>query len=181
MIWLLKYWKAFAVGFVLVGTFSTGWHIRARIAIGDIAELTVAHDRTLQEINTVNQNLAATMVDQARTREQRNVEAMAALDLKHTEELNNAKRETDIALAAVRAGELRLRNRFTCSSGSAAADRTTEAGTGTGLGDDTRQAGLQITDAEFLVRFADEADAVVRQLTACQAIVVSDRNASEGQ
>lgn len=38
-------------------------------------------------------------------------------------------------------------------------------------GDATSYGGLQVEDEQFLVRFADEADDVVDQLTACQAAV----------
>ena len=67
--------------------------------------------------------------------------------------------EVDRLLADARAGAVRLRQRFTCPA-SAAVPST--AGTA-GAADDGAPRGLSAADAEFLVRFAAQCDAVVAE------------------
>lgn len=82
-----------------------------------------------------------------------------------TEETRIA-READTArtIAGLRAGTVKLRPRFQCPR----VDRPAAPAAGS---DDAAEGGLQIEDAEFLVREADRADGIVQQLTACQAVV----------
>lgn len=83
-------------------------------------------------------------------------------------------RRTDAVIADLRNRNLRLSIGATCaSSGNAAA--TTAASTGSS--DGATRAELSDTAAEFLIGEANRADAVVAQLTACQAVVASDRTA----
>jgi prophage endopeptidase len=161
---------------VLWGAYNFGANHERREADLEIAALNDAHTKTLTELDRTNRTALQAATDEARAIEQRYVASMAALDLKYTQEITDAKTQAERDIAAVRAGELRLRNRFTCAADPAAPGSGAAAvAAGAGGGDGTRQAGLQVEDAEFLVRLADAADAVVRQLTACQAIVATDR------
>jgi prophage endopeptidase len=161
---------------VLWGAFNFGASHERRKADLEIAALQEAHTLLLTEIDRANRTALQAATEQARATERRLTTEMAALDAKYTQEITDAKTQAERDIAAVRAGELRLRNRFTCAADTASPSRGAgTAAAGTSLGDDTRQAGLQIADAEFLVRLADESDTVVRQLTACQAIVAADR------
>lgn len=67
----------------------------------------------------------------------------------------------DDVLAAIASGDARLRGRFKCPSVPAAPGATSGSDGGEG-------GGLLDKDAEFLVRFASEADLVAEQLKACQ-------------
>lgn len=75
-----------------------------------------------------------------------------------------AIQKRDAIIADLRSGNLRLRDKFRCPTVS------TPAGS-SGGSNDSETAGLQNEDAEFLVREADRADAVVRQLTLAQDII----------
>lgn len=172
---LKKYWKVGLAVFVFAGVWFGGYSFRARLADADIAELNAAHAATLDTLDRTNRDALQAATDNARAIEQRYTAQMAALDLKHTQELQNAQDRTEADIAAVRAGELRLRNRFTCDNTASPGGGVPPAGAGSGLGDATRGTGLQPADGEFLIRLAGRADAVVLQLRACQAIVAGDR------
>lgn len=107
----------------------------------------------------------------ARQAERDSAQAMAAIDNAYQQGQADAKAESDRVIADLRAGNVRLRKRFTCP----AASDLPAAGTSTGSSDAAQTGGLQRDDAEFLVREAERADEVVRQLQACQAIVRKDR------
>lgn len=94
---------------------------------------------------------------------------IAEIDAKHYQELLDAKTETDRTIAAIRAGERRLRERFTCPA-------APPADAGAGVDPPSEARGLQPEDAAFLIGLAGEADAVVVQLSACQAILAEDRS-----
>lgn len=101
--------------------------------------------------------------------EQEQVAEFAAIVDSLRKENHHAKQNADRLVADLRAGTVRVRDRFTCprpmpaAAGSPA--RSDEAG----------QAGLLAADAEFLVRLASEADAAANQLTACQDILRAER------
>lgn len=107
----------------------------------------------------------------ARQAERDSAQAMATIDNAYQQGKADAKAEYDRVIADLRAGNVRLRERFKCP----AANDLPGAGTSTGGSDAAEARGLQRDDAEFLIREAERADAVVRQLQACQAIVNKDR------
>lgn len=92
----------------------------------------------------------------------------AAAAAKFNQENADALAERDAVIAGLRAGTVRLRERFKCPPASL-------PGTSPGAGgsDGASGGGLLDEDAEFLVRFAGEADTAARRLTACQAILRS--------
>jgi hypothetical protein len=152
----------------------SGWGIRGKFADVEIAMLKAEHREVLVDLDRQHREKLQTMTDEVRATERAHVDAMAALDARYNQEMTDAKRETETLAAAVRAGELRLRNRFTCPSTSASAG-VPAAGTGSSVNPATASGGLRNEDAELLIRLAAEADDVVRQLTACQAIITADR------
>lgn len=83
---------------------------------------------------------------------------------------SDGKAQVDGLVAGVRDGTVRVLPRFTCPAIPAAAARA-----GAGGSDASSPRGLSAADAEFLVRFAGDADDVARQLAACQAVVAADR------
>lgn len=129
------------------------------------------------EVAALREDLAQRVAQagaKAREIEQRAAQDVASIEAKHHAEIEAAR--TDLARldADLRAGTVRLRDRFTCATAGASGGAP-EAATSTGQRHAATQGGLSREDAEFLVRFAGEADAVTRQLAACQAIVRSDR------
>ncbi len=110
--------------------------------------------------------------DKARQAERAAVEEQARIAEQLIAERNQAYEERDRVIDDLRAGNRRLQQRFTCppASGSGRVPATAAA---TGRSDGTGQAGLSGQDAEFLIREAGRADAAVRQLQACQAVVRS--------
>lgn len=98
----------------------------------------------------------------AREREQS--AELAEIDRKNTEVLESAKKDYNRTIADLRAGNLQLRKRFTCSTPSAAQPSG-------GVDNAEEGSGLQKEDGEFLVSEAERADEVVRQLTAAQEVI----------
>ncbi|UXY16731.1 lysis protein [Chitiniphilus purpureus] len=119
----------------------------------------------------------ATAHEQARRIERAAADREAAAERTYQESLTYEKARHDRLLADARRGALRLsvpvRTIDACPMPDAAA--------GTGGRDGEARAELSDEAAGFLVGLAYEADTVVRQLAACQAIVESDREASRAQ
>lgn len=134
-----------------------------------IAELQRDIERKNVEIETANSRALATAADLTA----RSAADVAAIDSKYRETLD-AKSRLERDLSALRAGTLQLRRDLAASACAVAAGGA-EAGTGAGLGDGARAGDLWRARAEEELRDADHADQVVRKLTACQAIVRSDR------
>lgn len=92
--------------------------------------------------------------------------AMADIDAKHQQEIAEIQKNANNTIASYRAGDLKLRQRFTC-----AARRVSEATTSAAVRDAATGCGLSETDVEFLVRFGERADVITRQLDEAQAII----------
>lgn len=80
----------------------------------------------------------------------------ASIQSWYQQELENNRAEADKTIAAYRAGNLKLRQQFTCV-GQSVSDSSTPGQ----VSDAARDCGLQERDVEFLVRFAERAQAVV--------------------
>ncbi len=100
--------------------------------------------------------------------------ALAVISFQYEKELHRVKTNTDRTIAGLRDGSVRLRipvtyARHACG-GAVSAVEPSPIG-----GDDATRADLSSAAAEFLVDLTSEADAVVEQLIACQAVVNADR------
>ncbi len=130
-----------------------------------------------------NKALQATLADLQATQEklraaERNHAAqLNAVSQNYQEQLTNEKQKLNSAIASYRAGTISLRDKHAASDAPACAGFAAEIGTGAGRRDATEGAQLSQPLAEFLIGLASEADEVVQQLTACQAIVNADRSA----
>lgn len=134
-----------------------------------IAGLKLQHTTTLGQINSENERALTAANVKAREAEQYARDAMTALDLKHTKEMNDEKTKAEKRIADVRAGVYRLRPQFTCTgSNGRAASGASQASVSTGVGDAAAAGGLRNEDAEFLVSESERADTIVRQLSAAQ-------------
>lgn len=117
--------------------------------------------------------------DERDAKEAEHAKHVAAIDAKGQEGIRNAQVKADRDIAAIRAGNLVMRDaglrpRLGCPGSGDGAPGAAAAGAGLGDG----EAGAQLqrqADAAFLRGEAGRADRVVEQLTACQAIVEDDR------
>jgi prophage endopeptidase len=138
----------------------------------------VSTERNHQQLviaNMISEHQAeeARLQDIIRENEHRAAERMVAIDQHYQESLQNAQQDIDKLRADVHAGTIKLRKHFTCPA--LPNTQGTAAATGTGGSDAGEEGGLSNEDADVLISIAKEADDVVRQLQACQAIVRSDR------
>ncbi|MCG9052339.1 lysis protein [Laribacter hongkongensis] len=102
----------------------------------------------------------------ARAAEQQHAKALAAIDAQYQKNERHAQRENNRLRAQLRAGTVRLSVPVAAGSCNLPADSSTS-----GSRDATPRAELSAEAADDLVALADDADAVVRQLTACQAVI----------
>lgn len=110
----------------------------------------------------------------ARAAEQKHAKELAALDRQRRQEEQDAKRQHERDVAAVRAGTLRLRDRGATSCPAVSGQRPgPEAGAAASKRD--AEAGTQLSDqaAEFLLGLTSEADDIARQLATAQALIES--------
>jgi hypothetical protein len=110
----------------------------------------------------------------ARDKEQVHAMAVNLLSATYEGERNALKVETTRLRAAVRSGELRLRDRHAAREQSCGSP-SGETGTAASQRDGGAGAYLSAEASEFLLELTGEADEVVRQLTACQQVLVEDR------
>jgi prophage endopeptidase len=168
---IAPYLAAIAAVFgILYLAYSFGLHVEHQARVAEVAGIKRTHAEELAKAHQER----ADAEQRARDIEAQRAADMAALDAQHTKEMNDAKADADRTIADLRAGTLRLRERFTCPA-STAAGTAGQAGTSTSLGDAAARYGLQPEDAEFLLSEAERADEVTVQLRACQAIVRGDR------
>lgn len=106
----------------------------------------------------------AKAAEAARKTEERHRADLAAAVERLNKGHADAQAETDRLIADLRAGNLRLRDRFkapACGVPGAPADPGAAPGAGAAY--------VRVEDQEFLLRVGADADRVVRKLTACQA------------
>ena len=125
------------------------------------------YEKVIADRDASAERARADALSDARREEQGRAAYVAMIDQTKQEHLRNAIQVRDNTIDDLRTGNLQLRQRFTCP----AANNMPGASDGTGLDHEARRGGLQQTDAEFLVRFAGEADEVTIQLQACQAVL----------
>ena len=111
--------------------------------------------------------------DRTSRAEHRTQEAIATVDTHYQEKIKNEKVSTDRTIADLRSGALVLRKRLAAQTLPGPVLPGTAASPGGG--DGQAPTGLQVPDGEFLIRFADECNAVVNQLDAAQAVIELDR------
>jgi len=114
--------------------------------------------------------------ERARVAEHLHAVQLNTISNTYQEKLTNEKQRHDNVIVSLRAGNLSLRDKYT-EPGNAAPSATLSSETGTGTGGRNEAEGAKLSQplAEFLIGLANEADEVVQQLTACQAIVNADR------
>jgi prophage endopeptidase len=109
--------------------------------------------------------------DRVRAAVARATQARADIDAAYQRGLQENDDAKNTALAQLRAGRRLFIGAQCPASGSAVPDPAAPAG----VGDGGARAELSEPAAEWLVGLASEADAVARQLAACQAVIRADR------
>lgn len=146
---------------------------RQQFGLGEQAERSAWLARENTALTTANTRIK-TLEEKARATEHQHGQDMAAASAQYQKDLTHEKATRDRVIADLRSGALRLRVPVTCAI-STAGDSTAAAGASAAGRDGETRAELSGAAAEFLVGLASEADEVVHQLTACQAVVTADR------
>jgi hypothetical protein len=134
----------------------------------ELAGLVICHQQELLSQAQKSEQVWADIIQTERNAVQHYYDVSMRLE----QEKDKIENEKDAVIADLRSGDVRLRERFTCPT---SVPNDTPA---SGERDGGEGRGLLEQDAEFLVRFAAEADARVKQLQSCQAVlkeVGSDR------
>lgn len=177
LVWgFVKKWLPLAILLIVVWlVFRFGvLHERARKDV-EIGELRLQYTTTLGTITAKAQTAQLQAEQAARAKEAQYKIDMAAIDLKWSGRMQDAKQKSDRDIAAVRSGELKLRDRFTCTGNSGSTNNPSEAGGSASVGDGSTARGFGKEDAVIAIGIADAGDAIGTQLSACQEIVRKDR------
>lgn len=128
----------------------------------------------IQKIELKQQGDLITAQSKVREAEQKAARKVSEIESKLHEQNTKASADQAKLLNDVRSGTVSLRDRFTCPATQSIGVPATPTSTSGDHGAEKR--GLQREDAEFLVSESERADEVVRQLTACQAMLVQERS-----
>lgn len=164
------------VGIVFTTIKSYGNH---RYEQGQTAERAVWLQRENTELATANARIVELEAG-ARQTEQLVAKAEAAASQTYQESLNHEKTAHERTVAELRTGNRRLRIELASRPPAAGDQAGPTAATAAGC-DGATFGELSTAAAEFLVGLANEADTVVHQLTACQAVVIADRQINQPQ
>lgn len=140
---------------------------------GHIAERTIWQTLENGELRTANATIKS-LHEQARKSEYEHAAALAAVSTDYERKLSDANKQRAADAAALRAGTLRLRDPNPTGFRSCGS-LGTKIGTSPGERDGAQGGELSDAAAGFLLDLASDADDVARQLEACQAVVVKDR------
>ena len=124
------------------------------------------------DLRTANQALGAAH-KKVREQEARAAQKVAAISTAYQKDLANANRAKTLAMDALRAGAIVLRDPGATDP---AADRACQVAASPGGRDGGASPRLSEPLAQFLTSLASEADSVVIQLAACQSVVRADRD-----
>jgi hypothetical protein len=162
IIGLIVFWLASILGAEQYGDHARGTKDDLAYQKRDNQTLTAANAKILELQTKYQQEL----LDHANN--------LTAIEAKHAKENKDAQNITNSLIADIRNGNLKLRDAEATSIPSGG--RTTEQATGPACGCDGTQGGqLSGKASEFLLSLTGEADDTVRQLSACQAVIVEDR------
>jgi prophage endopeptidase len=168
MTFILLYWKYIAAALIvaaLVGYYNV--HVHGLIKAAEVKAVTENN----QSWQAAEKKAIKASEEAARATEQAHAKALDIVKTNYAKETANAKTQRDKDVAAAHSGALRLRD----NAASSGVCNDSKAATTTGGSDAPKGADLSPAAAEFLLALADDADAVVRQLSACQQIINSDR------
>ena len=168
--WLERAWN---VAWILLFLGACSVVVNRIMGIGETQE-------QLNQANAENTQLAAAnlriteLQEALRRAEAAHAQSMHQVSSQYQEDLKHVQTSHDATLAAVRAGTVRLHAPVkSCPTDRGGA--TSSAGASSGGRNDAARAELSAEASADLVRLASDADVIVHQLTACQAVVRADR------
>lgn len=153
----------------LLSATGVGWW---QNAAGHTAERSTWQGRENKELVDANASIKR-LEEEARDTERKHVLALANIDRRYQKELQDAEDQKARDVAAARAGRIVLRIPSPCKGPDGGA--TSGVASTPGSGDGQKTAELPREVAANLFALADDANAVVRQLTECQAVILDDR------
>lgn len=111
--------------------------------------------------------------DEARAAEQKHAAALARIDRQRNKEINDAKAQHERDLAAVRSGNLQLRDPGATACRPALSGGGSEGKAGAAAGQRDAETGGHLSAAAsgFLLGLVNEADDIARQLAAAQQVI----------
>ena len=183
--WLADHWLWVAAAFVAFAAWANPvlvWKLKAWILLAVVLWWGwtghAAYDALQAQIEAREAKAAVAVADAntkaseaARSEEQTRAKVMDMLARRYEEGKADGKAAADDVLDGVRTGRYVLRDKFRCPPQRGAG----APAPGPGVGDGQTGAVLSVEDVQFLVRFAAEADDVVRQLDAAQQVIEADR------
>lgn len=127
------------------------------------------------ELATANSTIIQLQAD-ARKKEADNANTLNSISAKYETEKTNEKSKTDDLITKLRNGTIKLRDPNSTPSAQSACSSATST-TSTSSSEHNGQTGSELPEktSEFLLTITSEADEVVKQLTACQSVIVADR------
>jgi len=155
-------WRLIIAGIVLAAVAAAGWHYRAVLAERDAA----AQRAEAAETVVVAEKAA-------RAKEQSTAKSDASAAAAYQEGLENGKVELQGSIARLRS-QLRLRDQL-----AAAGSYLPDASSSASRRDASAPADFLAAHGDDALRLAAEADDAVRQLSACQLILATDRAGAE--
>ncbi len=157
---------------LLVGMFL--YYGQQQFGLGKKAERAEWLARETEQITAANLKIKS-MEENYRQQEQDAATAIAVISSQHQRELHHVKADKDRVITDLRSGAYRLRIPV-ASAINTYGDNPSQAAPATNCRDGEARAELSGAAAEFLVGLASEADEVVVQLGACQAVINADRD-----
>jgi prophage endopeptidase len=158
-------YKWIATAIVAVAIFGSGcavgFGLRGVIANAAESKLREDHATAMQTIS----DTAAQAATDALAIQHQLANKIAAIDAARTEEIERAKIENEKLRADIRAGTRRLSVAARCP---ASGNRLSGDAAGSSVGHGSERAEIDPATADRIVRIANDGDAAIRQLTACQ-------------
>lgn len=148
---------------ILLGIVTASW-------LNGSSHATRAMQAKIDALTASYQKATIQAQSQAEAKQQELAQQMNLIATKYEQELTNASKQHAADVAAIRAGTLRLRDNAGRASCPAPQTPSTSGGSDGSTGCELSQ---QFT--EFLLSEADRADQYTRQLTACQQVIIQDR------
>ena len=164
-------WIILAIVLAIAGA---GWAGHHKGYQSGVAITQASYEKRDNEVLTKANATIQKLQSDARDTERMHAESDARTSQTYQTELANVKTQSDRKIAAIRAGTLVLRDpgaTFNQPSSSSASPSSAAASGchGASSGEFSREV------SEFLVQFAAEADQNTQQLTACQSLILKDR------
>lgn len=169
MTFFLLYWKYIAAA-AAIALLTVAYNVHVDGLIDDAVTAAVTENNGKWQ-DSEQKAIVASRAKAAEIEENHRKE-LAAQAAKYEKERADDKAKHDKDIAAVRSGAIRLRDAAaTCAS----AGNDPKPSTAPSGSDGPKGADLSGSASEFLLSLANEADDVVKQLTACQQVILSDR------